>query len=384
MSIRRKIAAWLKAKGPTTLDRYLFGQLLLTVLFGVVLFTIIWLAPNTLFHLIQYLFKGDITLGQAVIMFFYHLPGAMPQAIPIAVLLGALFVFQRLSRSFELVAIQASGVSPRRIMLSVVWVGVFFTLLHAVALEVLIPKASPRLDDLYARTGLERQDTRNFVFVEKNRHGNLDKFFLIGESRMEPLRNFIILYYEPLRDGGARISRILTAATGRWNKETRQWQLFNGVEYVLNQEGVYRDTRLFEEQQVRTDKYAARLLEYNRQNPMTMDWVSLNRYIRLLEEGGQKQDIPFHRLRLWQKITTPLASILFVVLGAMLGMERVRSNRNYGLTLGALLVFIYSVLTPFTANLGNIPIFPAWLVAWVPLVAVGISGYFLLQLKFSE
>jgi lipopolysaccharide export system permease protein len=366
---------------PKILDHYLFGQLLLTVLFGVILFTIIWLAPDTLYRLIQYLFRGDVTLGEALTMFVYHLPGAMPQAIPIAVLLGCLFVFQRFSRQFELVAIQAGGISIRRFLVPVVGIGIFFALLHAFALEVLIPASGPRLDTIYARTDLKNDDDHNFVFVERNRQGNLDKFFMIGQSRSAVLRDFLILYYEPVPSGGSRISRILTAGSGHWNKETRQWQLFDGVEYVLSEEGVYRDTRAFREQQVRTDKYAARLLELSLQNPMVMGWHDLSRYIRLLEEGGQLQDVPFYRLRLWQKITTPLASILFALLGALLGIEPVRSNRSYGLTLGVTLVFLYSVLIPFTTNLGSIQVIPAWIIAWIPIVVVGIAGYAILALK---
>src|SRR5689334_12239165 len=97
----------------TLLDRYLCTQLLGIVLFAILLFSIIWLAPETLFNLTHYVLNGDINIGQACVMLLYHLPEVLQQTIPVAVLLGSIFLFQRLSQSYELVAFLASGISPR-------------------------------------------------------------------------------------------------------------------------------------------------------------------------------------------------------------------------------------------------------------------------------
>lgn len=350
------------------LDWYLYSQLLLVILFAVVLFSLIWLAPDTMFKLTQYVSSGQITWLEALEMFALHLPPVLQQTIPVAVLLGTIILFQRLSQNYELIALLASGISPVRIFTSVLGMGLFFGMLHVAVNEWVMPQTANRLEKLYTQHGLKDIPDRNFLFVEKNHQKQLSKFFMIGQIQKVPLSDFIVLYYAETPDNGVQISRILRSKTGRWLPERRQWLLQDGMEYVLNHEGVYKDIRQFDQQQVRTDQYAAILLDYTRLNPMAMPWHQLKQYIKLLREGGQLQDVPYFQVRLWQKWAAPAATIIFSLLGAVLGMERVRTNRLYGLTFGALVIFIYSILVPFAGSFGSLDLVAPWLVAWLPLL----------------
>jgi lipopolysaccharide export system permease protein len=363
----------------TMLDWYLGSQQFLIITFAVVLFSIIWLAPDTMFKLTQYVFAGDLDLPQAILMFLYHLPQVLQQTIPVAVLLGTVVLFQRLSQHYEMVALLASGVSPRRIMLSVLWVGLIFGGLHAAVNEIIIPYTAPRLEQAYISHDLKDLPDRNFLFVEKNHRNQLSKFFMIGQIQNPQLSDFVILYYDETPLHGVQISHILRSKTGRWVPESQQWALQDGIEYDLNEEGVYQEIRQFKEQQIRTDKYAPILLDYSRLNPTSMPFGQLKQYIQLLREGGQMQDVPFFEVRLWQKWAAPIATIIFALLGALLGMERVRTNRVYGLIFGAIVIFTYSILVPFSGSFGSLDLLPPWLVAWLPLsiavlVALGLQS----------
>lgn len=373
-------------RGPlfSTMDRYLLLQVLTTIAFGIVLFTIIWLAPDTLFKLVQFVSSGSITAVDALVMFLYHIPGALPQSIPIAVLLGSFFVFQRLSQQFELIAMFASGISYRRVLVSVVWAGVIFSLFHGVIQEVVVPKTSHRLKNLYVQHKLKDKTDQNFVFVEKTPNDDLDRFFLIGQAQNKKLNDFVILYFKPAETRGTRISRIIRASSGKWDVDTQQWELYDGIEYILNNEGVYQRIRPFAIQQARTDPFAYDLLKYNRKDPMTMNWLDLYEYIAMLKSGGQLQDVPFFEMRLWQKLSVPLASLVFVILGALFAIERVRSNKSYGLTYAAGTVFLYSILNPFATNLGTVNILPPWIVAWVPLLVTILVAWGILKLSESN
>lgn len=359
----------------TLLDWYLGSQQMLIITFAMVLFSLIWLAPDTLFKLTQYYFSGELPLGQAFLMFLYHLPEVLQQTIPVAVLLGTIVLFQRLSQHYEIVALLASGVSPRRILTSALWVGLLFGGLHAAVNEIIIPETAPRLEKAYVEHDLKDLPDRNFLFVEKNHDNQLSKFFMIGQIQSPKLSDFIILYYDETPLHGVQISRILRSKTGHWVPESRQWDLQDGIEYVLNDEGVYKEIRQFQDQQIRTDKYAAILLEYSRLNPMAMPWGQLNQYIQLLREGGQMQEVPYFQVRLWQKIAAPVATVIFAILGAILGMERVRTNRVYGLIYGAVVIFAYSILVSFSGSFGSLDLLAPWLVAWLPLcIAVAVAA----------
>jgi lipopolysaccharide export system permease protein len=366
----------------TLLDRYLFTQLFWVMVFAIVVFSIVWLAPETLFKLTQYLFSGDITLKQFCIMFLYHIPSVLQQTLPVAVLLGSILLFQRLSQTYEVVAFMASGISTKRILVSVFWVGLVFGLLHVLVQECVIPQTANRLERYYTDLNLKDLPDRNFLFVEKNRRQELSKFFMIGQIQKPQLSDFIILYYDEVPEsGGVRISRILRAKTGRWLPEKGQWQLLDGIEYVLNREGVYKDIRKFTEQQIRTDHYASILLDYSRLNPDVMPWGQLKEYIKLLKEGGQLQDVPYSEVRLWQKLAAPVATIIFAMLGALFGIERVRSNNVYGLIFGVVVIFFYSILVPFSGSFGSLDLVAPWLVAWLPLLITLVLAWVLLSLR---
>ena len=358
-----------------TLDRYILSQLSATVLFGVVLFSIIWLAPVTMFELIQAVVFGKISLWQGFIMYCCHFPQVLGETIPIATLVGSIFVFQRFSRQFELIAIFASGISPTRLMRAALIVGVLFGAVHFVAQEVVNPLVTPQLDAYYSTFDIRDVKDRNFVFAEKNHDNQLDKFFLIGQVQRKPLSDFIVLYYQHNDPASTSISRILRAKTGHWSHETGQWVLNDGIEYVLDKDGVYLQTRHFDEQQVRTSPFADKLLQYTTTDPKGMSWLTMGHYIQLLAEGGQYQDIPYFQVRYYQKFFAPLASVLFVILGALLGMEKVRSAKSYGLIFGALVIFVYSILSPLAINMGSMGLAPPLIMAAMPLLsAIGITA----------
>jgi lipopolysaccharide export system permease protein len=371
------------ARWPKLLDRYLIQQLIPVNLFALLLFSIIWLAPELLFKLTQYVFADQITVWQGLEMLLYHIPEVLQQTMPVAVLLGSIFLFQRLSKDYEWVSILASGISTRRALSAVLLVGGLFACLHGLVQEVILPISTPRLDKMYNDSKLKDRPDRNFLFVEKNHEKRLSKFFMIGRVESKKLEDFIVLYYNEIPGEDVFITRILRSKSGRWLPEAQQWQLDHGIEYVLDTEGVYKDIRQFERQQIRTDRYASLLLNYTRMNPMVLPFPQLREYIRLMKEGGQLQDIPYFSVRLWQKISAPIATLLFAVLGALLGMEHVRSNRIYGLTFGALIVFIYSITTPFAGSFGSLDLTTPWLVAWTPLAFSLLLGWGLLRFRLA-
>ncbi len=360
----------------TLLDRYVAKQLILMVLFGLLMFTVIWLAPETLFKLTQALMSGKITLWQFGQMVLYDLPETLENSIPMAVLFAAILLFRRLSLDLELITFLNAGVSPARLMVPVVAVGVLFAGLHFVVQELITPVTAPLYDHMQQEAGLKSVKNSNFTFVEKNRDNEWDKFMVIGQIQDFPheLRDFVILYYSRDNMGGLYISRILRSNTGRWDPERKVWFLYDGIDHELSEDGVYHENQTFKEQLVSMSKYPYQLLRFSLKNPMDMGQAKLSQYIHLLKEGGQLQDVGFYAVRLQQKIAFPLAAVFFALVGAFLGIEKTRSRNHYALTFGAILLFVYSISVPFTTNLGSLEVLPSFVVAWIPMgLSLGVA-----------
>jgi lipopolysaccharide export system permease protein len=367
-----------------TADRYLFGQLLLVVVFGVVLFSIIWLAPETLFKLIQQISAGKITLQQGFVMFAYNIPAVLPQSIPMAALIGSLFLFRRLSINTEWTAMVCSGISPQRLMLPVVLMGLILVGFYTWVQEAVLPQTSPKLEKLNNTSGLGRDKRGQFVFVEKTNTGQLDKFILIGDTtpdvKTNNYRNLIVLFYRnDVTTNSVQIQRIVRASQAHW--DGAQWQALNGVDYQLDTLGVYQQSAPFKHLAVKTSPLVEKLLSQSQAVPLDMSQRDLGRYVTLLQAGGQLQNLRFFQVRLSQKAALPLAGLVFIVLGALLGLAPARSNQNIGLTMGAAILFAYSVLMPLSSQLGSLGLLPVKLAAWLPLGVATILALGLLGLK---
>jgi lipopolysaccharide export LptBFGC system permease protein LptF len=67
-----------------------------------------------------------------------------------------------------------------------------------------------------------------------------------------------------------------------------------------------------------------------------------------------------------------------------LGIERARASKGQGLTLAAVMVFLYSVMVPFFSNLGNMGIVPAVIAACLPLLLTTVAMSVLIRIRQAE
>lgn len=366
----------------TLLDRYLAGDVVRYLAFGLALFTIVWLAPETLFQLVQALVAGDIGLWRFVQLLLLHLPAVFQQSFPMAAMVAGVFLVRRLSQQFELISLQASQISLLRIARPLFAVGLALAFTHAVIQEWVLPLAEPLKQQYLVDSKLESASSQNFVYLQRSEVNprQIDWFLLVGDVTPVALRDFFVLYYRPLPPNaqgaaqGSHIHRIFRAENGAWSEENQAWQLRNGIEYELDSEGVYRAIHRFDEQLVATSPYPVELIRLQQQDPTTFSVANLARYIHLLKESQQTQDLPFYQIQLHQKIAVPLASLVLLLLGALLGQEPPRSRFTWGLTSAAVVLFVYLVSVPFATNLGSYGLVSPLVAAWLPLlVAIGVG-----------
>src|SRR5574344_2623844 len=126
-------------------DKYIFEQVLATTLVAILLFTVIWIAPEMLLNTIKKVLAGELTLKMAFFVLFYELPKILGKALPVGLLLGSLFTFDKLSKDSELTIFRAVGLSFGRIMAPVVLLSIIFTYLCYVTSDKLVPYAAHKM-----------------------------------------------------------------------------------------------------------------------------------------------------------------------------------------------------------------------------------------------
>ena len=121
------------------LDKYILKEFLGPFLFGVAAFTAIFLGADTLLKIASYVTRYGASVSSALKIFILALPRIVVYTFPMAVLLGSLMCFSRLSSLSELIVMRTSGQSFVRLAMPV-FILAFLISLGAVAFnEYVVP-----------------------------------------------------------------------------------------------------------------------------------------------------------------------------------------------------------------------------------------------------
>ena len=73
---------------PAILDRYVLTQVVIATLICLVLFIIIWIAPETLFKIVKKMIRHTITVSWGIKILILEIPKILSKAIPVSILYG--------------------------------------------------------------------------------------------------------------------------------------------------------------------------------------------------------------------------------------------------------------------------------------------------------
>ena len=153
---------------PSLLDRYVVRETLLPFLLSLLLITFLLIIPPMLQQGYALIAQG---VGWSVVVrvLVTLLPQALSISIPMAVLMGLLIAFGRLSADREFVAMQACGVSVYRLLRPVAFIALVSTAATGYVLIVSLPNANQRFREITLRevSSLVENNVKPRVFFDK-------------------------------------------------------------------------------------------------------------------------------------------------------------------------------------------------------------------------
>ena len=171
-----------------------------------------------------------------------------------------------------------------------------------------------------------------------------------------------------------KLVRVENAEKAIW--QGNQWIMQNGVIYDLAADGQAQRTLQFDKQIMPVDKNPKNIARAQKK-PEEMTISELKQYIKALKREfvqPKKYETELH-----QRITIPMASFVFAMIGAPLGLQPHRSSSSIGLGLSIIIIFVYYiVMTVFTA-LGQGGAINPLVAAWIPNIAGIIAGLILIR-----
>ena len=356
------------------LDRYVLKELLYPFVFGIAAFSSIFIASTMLFRITQYMTKYGASLETIGRLFMYNMPEIINYTFPMSMLLAALMAFGKLSGSSEITAMKAGGISFYRIVAPVLVVGFFVSMFSMVWAEKVVPKAKAEAARIvsYEIKHNVKPTTQDHVVI-KTISGSTQRVTYANkfDEKKGKMTDITIEEFEK-----GKISRIQTAKEGYW--ENGSWRIVNGNVFSLNDEAGVTSSAKFDEQIIPLN-FSPKQISWEQKDPEEMTIRELREYISMLEKQGTSTARQW--CEIYMRISIPLASFFFAMIGAAVGTQKQRTSSSIGLGISVLIIFVYYAVMTFTSGLGKGGVMPPLLACSLPNILCLIAGVYLLRQK---
>lgn len=359
------------------LDRYVLAELLYPFVFGIAAFSSIFIASTMLFRITKYITQYGASLESVGRLFLYSLPEVINYTFPMSMLLAALMAFGKLSGSSEITAMKAGGVSYYRIVAPVLVVGFLVSMFSLVWAEKVVPAAKAQcaqiVDHEIKNSTKPTGETEHIVI--KSLKGSTQRITYANrfDEKEGKMTGITIEEFEK-----GRIVRIQTAKEGFWENGT--WRMVNGNVFALDDEEGVTSTARYAEQIIPIDM-SPKEIAWEQKEPEEMTIAELREFVNILE--ARKESAAKQWCEIYMRISIPLASFFFAMIGAALGTQKQRTSSSIGLGISIIVIFIYYAVMTFTTGLGKGGAMPPFLACMLPnILCLGI-GLKLLKEKNS-
>lgn len=347
-------------------DVYIFKQVLFATIAAILLFTIVWIAPETLLNTIKDALAGDYGIKTAILYLFYELPKILVKAFPVGLLLGTLFTFDKLSKDSELTIFRATGLSFGRIIAPVVVLSVIITYLCYFTSDKLVPYSAYKTDRISGYT----QQTQ-FLYTQKDEHGHPTQTIVVSKSKVKQLFNVIVLdFSHEVYSDVHQLSTIYFAKTGEVQDDC--WKLHDITEYKISKDGIFNTIGKYDSMPVlnsESAKNAYTLMAYSTKKEREITNSNLRKYVQLLKREGLDEEYRYMLNKYLQRFLHPCVCIILAIMGCLLGFSKPREQRLIGFTIAIGCIFLYYITLPFFDLLAEKGILSPFITASFPPIA---------------
>lgn len=355
----------------TVYDRYIFTQVLVTTLVAILLFTIVWIAPEMLLNTIKKVLDGTYTPQTGLLLIFYEIPLILGKAFPVGLLLGSLFTFDKLSKDSELTIFRAVGMSFSRILAPLLVLSLIVTYLCFVTYDKWIPYSCQKKMEIKGSS-----TTTQYIYTQKDDKNRPKRAVVVSKFRDGVMTDVIAMdFSDKIFHDLHGLENVLVAEHGvkGTTKEGQPcWTLSKVTSYDINDEGIFEaikeiDTVNILEGEAAENAYTIMINSTKRDRDITNK--ELSDYLKLLKQENLDEDYRFMLNKYLQRFFHPFVCVLLAIMGCLLGFSKPREQRLIGFTIAIGCIFVYYITLPFFDLLAEKGVLPPLICAAFPPVA---------------
>ncbi len=377
-TILRRFRSTFRLQFPLLLDDYVMREYATN--FALVLFSFSTLfIIFTFFELIGDIIRNRTPLVTVGDYLFNLIPYILYNVTPLCALVAVLITFGAFTRTSEITAMKATGISLYRIVTPVL----ITTLLISIGLfafdEFYLPAANRRqealrsvIKDKPARTFL-RPD-RQWISGQTTSSGDPTRIFYYQffDSSKNVFANLTVFEFEPATFA---LRRRIFAASAHWNERVNQWAFENGWQRTFSGESIasYQPFTLTTFPEIR--EQPVYFVKEDRPS-QEMSYGELTGYIADLKQSGF--DTKRLSVQLNRKLAYPLITLVMAMLAIPFSLSMGKRGSLAGVAIAIGLAIAYWAIDGLFQAMGNVATLPPIMAAWTPDVLFGIAGTYLL------
>jgi lipopolysaccharide export system permease protein len=318
--------------------------------------------------------KGGYHLAHAFAFVFLGLPGYIYEFMPIAVLIGTIFVLAQFASNSEFTIMRAASMSTWKAGSMLAKVGLVFVVLTFLFGELISPFCSKWAKDVKMtalgasvtqefRTGLWTKD----LVRENGLEGSIVGSRFLNVKEILPNRHLIgVKVYE--FDINFSLVREITAARAEYIGKN-VWRLFDVVETALPKTLTAQDmssaSTLKSETKEMVSEITPDILSVLFADPDRMSAYDLAAFSRHLADN--KQSSERYEMAFWKKITYPFAVLVMMALALPFGYLHARSGGvSFKIFVGIMIGMVFYLVNSLFSHVGLLNTWPALVTALAP------------------
>ena len=349
------------------LDKYVIKEFSGPFLFGVAAFTAIFIGSDTLFRLAEYITNYGASALSVTKLFLLALPRIIIYTFPMSVLMGALMCFSRLSGSSELIVMRSSGQRFLRLAAPIFVIAFLISMLAVAFNEYVVPWTNNEYQVVLnqeVRHNMKPSATEHII-IKDMQGGKLAH--LLYARRYDPetkqLENITIQEFSD-----DVVTHVENAPIAVWENDT--WYMENGVIYDLTADGVERMMHF--DKQVIPYADSPDEIQKKQKDPDEMTIRELKDLRKAY--SAAHVDTTDVNMEIQRRFSLPLASFVFALVGAPLGVQKPRSSSSIGFGISVIVIFLYYAVMTFSGALGRGHAIPPELAIWLPNLIALLAG----------
>lgn len=369
------------------LERYLISEITPILLFTIVIVTVVAESIGISFEQFSFLLTEQISFGTLIYLHILKVPEFIVLAVPIAILMTTIFVYNKLSITSEIIALQSCGISLYKLIFPAIHLSLIISLILFIVNEGIVPisnyKAAITLEEVM---NINRWDLKSDHIVYKelaNRNyeqisdqDNYLKYFFYSERFSDGKMQEVTLLIRDNR--GLKV--IIKSKFAEWNEGNKYWFFYNGVKSIINPDGSYGQGIKFDEIRLNLSSISRQFqLDREKLDHREMNIFQIYQRLLVAKKAGDIPNLIKLQVNLQKRFTLPISCAVLSFLGTAIGINlqpRIKYN-SFTVTLVILgLMKIFEAVINALIISGNIYSY----VIWLPnILATGFSFYILTE-----